>query len=141
YLREYWLPPFRAAVDAGAATVMVHSGEINGLPTHADHHILTDILRGELGFKGVAVSDWEDIKKMVTQHAVAKDEKEATRMAVMAGIDMSMVPLDYSFYDLLLQLVKEGSVPMSRIDEAVGRILRLKYDLGLFDNPLPSADQ
>jgi beta-glucosidase len=139
YLREYFLPPFTAAVKAGARTVMVNSAEINGVPGHINHHILTDILRGELGFQGVVVSDWEDIKKLVSQWKVAVDEKEATRLAVLAGIDMSMVPSDYSFGDLLVQLVKEGRVPMSRIDEAVRRILRLKFDLGLFENPTLSA--
>jgi beta-glucosidase len=137
YLREYVLPPFDAAVKAGARTVMVNSAEINGVPGHVNRYLLTDVLRGELGFKGFVVSDWEDIKKLVTQWRVAADEKEATRMAVMAGIDMSMVPSDYSFADLLVELVKEGKVPMSRINEAVRRILRVKYELGLFDNPMP----
>ncbi|HEV7844032.1 MAG TPA: glycoside hydrolase family 3 N-terminal domain-containing protein, partial [Pyrinomonadaceae bacterium] len=139
FLREYVLPPFKAAVDAGARTVMVNSGEINGVPVHVSHFILTDILRKELGFKGVAVSDWEDIKKLVNIHRVAANEKEATRMAVMAGIDMSMVPSDYSFADHLVALAKEGAVPQSRIDEAVRRILTLKYELGLFDDPMPNA--
>jgi len=106
YLREYFLPTFAAAVKAGARTVMVNSGEINGVPGHINHHILIDILRNELGFKGFVVSDWEDIKKLVTPWRVAANEKEATRMAVMAGIDMSMVPLDYSFADHLVALVK-----------------------------------
>jgi beta-glucosidase len=136
YLREYFLPTFDAAVKAGARTVMVNSAEINGVPGHINHHILTDILRDELGFKGFVVSDWEDIKKLVTIWHVAATEKEATRMAVMAGIDMSMVPLDYSFSDILIALVKEGAVPQSRIDEAVRRILRVKFELGLFDKPL-----
>ena len=139
YLREYFLPPFAAAVKAGARTVMVNSAEINGIPGHINHHILTDILRGELGFEGVVVSDWEDIKKLVSQWKVAADEKEATRLAVLAGIDMSMVPSDYTFSDLLVQLVKEGRMPVARIDEAVSRILRLKFDLGLFENPMLSA--
>ena len=136
YLREYVLPSFDAAIKAGARTVMVNSAEINGVPGHVNHHILTDILRGELGFKGFVVSDWEDIKKLVTIWRVAATEKEATRMAVMAGIDMSMVPLDYSFADHLIALVKEGAVPQSRIDEAVRRILRVKFELGLFENPM-----
>jgi beta-glucosidase len=139
YLREYFLPTFAAAVKAGAHTVMVNSAEINGVPGHINHHILTDILRDELGFKGFVVSDWEDIKKLVTVWHVAATEKEATRMAVMAGIDMSMVPLDYSFADHLIALVKEGAVPQSRIDEAVRRILRVKFELGLFENPRPNA--
>src|SRR5207247_5214444 len=109
------------------------------IPGHINHHILTDILRDELGFKGFVVSDWEDIKKLVTIWHVAATEKEATRMAIMAGIDMSMVPLDYSFSDHLIALVKEGAIPQSRIDEAVRRILRVKFELGLFENPMPNA--
>jgi len=138
YLREYVLPPFDAAVKAGARTVMVNSAEINGTPGHINQHILKDILRDELGFKGFVVSDWEDIKKLVTVWRVAPNEKEATRMAVMAGIDMSMVPLDYSFADYLIALAKEGAVPQSRIDEAVRRILRVKFELGLFENAMPN---
>jgi beta-glucosidase len=139
YLREYVLPPFDAAVKAGAHTVMVNSADVNGVPGHINHHILTDILHGELGFKGFVVSDWEDIKKLVTTWHVAANEKEATRLAVMAGIDMSMVPLDYSFSDHLIALVKEGAVPQSRIDEAVRRILRVKFELGLFEKPTADA--
>jgi beta-glucosidase len=139
YLREYVLPPFETAVKAGAHTVMVNSAEINGVPGHINRHILTDILHGELGFQGFVVSDWEDIKKLVTIWRVAANEKEATRMAVLAGIDMSMVPLDYSFADHLIALVKEGAVPQSRIDEAVRRILKVKFELGLFEKPTPDA--
>src|SRR6267143_1294642 len=139
YLREYFLPSFAAAVKAGAQTVMVNSAEINGVPGHVNHHILTDILRDELGFKGFVVYDWEDIRKLVTIWRVAPTEKEATRMAVMAGIDMSMVPLDYSFSDNLIALVKEGDVPQARIDEAVRRILKVKFELGLFENSRPNA--
>jgi len=138
YLREYVLPTFDAAVKAGARTVMVNSADINGTPGHINHHILKDILRDELGFNGFVVSDWEDIKKLVTVWRVAANEKEATRMAVMAGIDMSMVPLDYSFADHLIALAKEGAVPQARIDEAVRRILRVKFELGLFDNAMPN---
>jgi beta-glucosidase len=134
YLREYFLPPFAAAIKAGAHSIMINSGEINGTPVHADYHILTDILRGELGFEGIAVSDWEDIKRLYNTHHVASSPKEAVKMAVMAGVDMSMVPLDFTFYDYLLQLVKDGEVPVSRIDEATRRILRVKFQLGLFEN-------
>lgn len=139
FLREYFLPPFAAAIKAGARTIMVNSAEINGVPGHINHHILTEILRDELGFKGFVVSDWEDIKKLVTIWRVAPTEKEATRMAVIAGIDMSMVPNDYSFSDNLIALIKEGAVPQSRIDEAVRRILRVKFELGLFEKPMPDA--
>ncbi len=130
YLREYFLPTFDAAIKAGAHTVMVNSGDINGVPAHANHYLLTGILRDELGFKGFVVSDWADIKRLARDWRIAADEKEATRMAVMAGVDMSMVPNDYSFPDLLVSLVKEGTLPQSRIDEAVRRILRVKFALG-----------
>ena len=139
YLREYFLPTFDAAVKAGARTIMVNSAEINGVPGHVNKHVLTDILRTELGFKGFVVSDWEDIKKLVTMWRIAPNEKEATRLAIMSGIDMSMVPNDYSFADYLVALVKEGAVPQSRIDEAVRRILLVKFELGLFDKPMPDA--
>lgn len=139
YLREYVMPTFASAIAAGARSVMVNSAETNGIPGHVNKKLLTDVLYGEMKFQGFVVSDWEDIKKLVTFWKVAADEKEATRMAVMAGIDMSMVPLDYSFADLLIELVKEKKVPMTRIDEAVRRILKVKYDLGLFENPMPSA--
>src|SRR4051794_32518524 len=138
YLREYFLPSFAAAVKGGARTVMVNSAEINGVPGHVNKHVLTDILKGELGFDGFVVSDWQDIQKLVTQWKVAANEKEATKMAIMAGIDMSMVPSSYTFGDDLIALVKEGKVPMSRIDDAVRRILRVKYQLGLFENPMPN---
>ena len=137
YLREYFLPTFAAGVQAGAHTVMVNSGDINGVPAHANHHILSDVLRDELRFQGFVVSDWADIKRLVHDWRIAANEKDATRLAVMAGIDMSMVPSDYNFTDLLIALVKEGSVPQSRIDEAVRRILRVKFELGLFDDAMP----
>lgn len=137
YLREYLLPPFDAAVKSGARTVMVNSAEINGVPGHINKYLLTDVLKGEMKFDGFIVSDWQDIQKLVTQWKVAKDEKEATMMAINAGIDMSMVPYSYSFSDTLTALVKEKKVPMTRIDDAVRRILRVKYELGLFENPMP----
>jgi beta-glucosidase len=135
-LREYFLPTFAAGVQAGALSVMVNSGDVNGIPGHLNGYLLKDVLRGELGFDGVIVSDWEDVKKLASVHHAAANEKEATRLAVLAGIDMSMVPTDFSFSNLLVQLVEEGAVPMSRIDEAVGRILTMKQQLGLFDEPL-----
>jgi beta-glucosidase len=135
-LREYVLPPFAAAVKAGAMTVMVNSGEVNGVPGHVNRQLLTDVLRGELGFEGLVVSDWEDIKKVVTIHRAAASEKEATLQSVLAGVDMSMVPSDYSFADLVQQLVKEGALPVSRVDEAVAKVLMVKSRLGLFEDPL-----
>ncbi len=135
-LREYFLPPFARALKAGAHTVMVNSGEVNGTPGHANGYLLKDVLRGELGLQGFVVSDWMDIKWLVTNHHLAATEKEAMRVAILAGLDVSMVPSDYSFSNLLLELVQEAKVPESRINEAVRRILTLKYQLGLFDDPL-----
>ncbi len=136
-LREIFLPPFQEAVKAGTSTVMINSGEVNGIPVHASPYFLRTILREELGFEGLAVSDWEDIKRLHSRHKIASSPKEAVKLAVNAGVDMSMIPLDYSFYDYLVELVNEGEVSMSRIDEAVSRILKLKVELGLFENPLP----
>jgi len=132
-LREYFLPTFEAGIKAGAPTVMVNSAEVDGIPGHANHHYLTTILRGELGFKGFTVSDWADIERLYSRDKMAASPKEAVKIAVMAGIDMSMVPFDFSFYDLLLDLVKSGEVPLTRIDEAVSRILTVKYQAGLFE--------
>ena len=136
-LREYVLPPFKAAVEAGASTVMINSGEVNGVPVHGSKYYLTTILREELGFEGVAVSDWEDVIRLHTRHRIAATPKEAVRIAVEAGLDMSMVPVDYSFYDLLVELVKEGRITEQRIDVSVRRILSLKERLGLLDSPFP----
>ncbi|MCL4133913.1 UNVERIFIED_CONTAM: hypothetical protein GTU68_032145 [Idotea baltica] len=136
FLREYYLPPFKAAIDAGAATIMINSGEINGIPVHADPFILTDILRGELGFEGVAVTDWQDIIYLHTTHRISHNNRESVKKAVLAGIDMSMVPWGFSFSKDLISLVNDGEIPMDRIDEAVGRILKLKADLGLLDETL-----
>ncbi len=138
-VREVILPPFRAAVAAGARTVMVNSGEIDGEPVHASRLWLTDVLRGELGFEGVVVTDWEDIIFLHTRHRVAATMKDAVRMAVAAGVDMSMTPNDFGFADELLALVREGTVPEWRIDESVRRILTLKAELGLLDRPYPDA--
>ncbi|MDC0468239.1 glycoside hydrolase family 3 C-terminal domain-containing protein [Bacteroidia bacterium] len=134
-LREYFLPTFEAAVDAGSLSIMINSGDINGIPVHADKRILTDLLRTELKFDGVAVTDWEDIIKLNQLHKIAPTLKDAVKMAINAGIDMSMVPNDYKFSDLLLELVNEGEVSMTRIDESVRRILLMKQRLGLFENP------
>lgn len=132
-LREYFLPAFVRAIDEGAGSIMVNSSEINGIPVHANREILSDLLRDELGFEGVVVTDWEDIRYLHTRHRIAESHKEAVRLAIEAGIDMSMVPLDFSFSDALLELVTEGTISESRIDESVRRILQLKEDLGLFE--------
>ena len=135
-LLETHLPSFRAVFDAGAATVMINSGEINGLPVHADSAILIDLLRGELGFEGVAVTDWADIDKLVTVHRVAPDKKEAALMAIEAGIDMSMVAQSTDFTTNVIELVQEGRLSESTLDRSVRRILKFKDDLGLFENPI-----
>ncbi len=134
-LREYFLPPFKNAVDAGAETIMINSAEIDGIPGHANYHLLTEVLRNEWKFKGFTVSDWQDIQRLHTRDNVADSHEEAVRMAVMAGVDMSMVPFDFSFYEILVKLVKKGKVPIKRINEAVSRILRVKFMVGLFENP------
>ena len=136
-LREWFLPPFQAGILAGSPTVMVNSAEVDGIPGHANYHYLTEILRGELGFNGFAVSDWEDIKRLYIRDKLAASPREAVKMAVMAGVDMSMVPFDFSFYDLLLDLAHSGEVPLTRIDEAVSRILRVKLQAGLFERIEP----
>ncbi|HET8828925.1 MAG TPA: glycoside hydrolase family 3 N-terminal domain-containing protein [Pelobium sp.] len=136
-LREYHLPPFKAAIEAGAHTIMINSGLINGIPVHANYKILTELLRNELGFKGLVVTDWGDIENLHSRDRVAASNKEAVMMAINAGIDMSMIAYKYEpFCDDLIALVKEGKVKQSRIDEAVTRILTLKYQLGLFDTPV-----
>ena len=138
-VRERYLPPFRAAVEAGALSVMINSGEIDGVPVHISRYWLTDVLRDELGFEGVAVTDWEDIIFLHTRHRVAATMKDAVRMAVEAGIDISMTPNDYDFIDLLVELVEEGTISEDRIDVSVRRILTMKERLGLFDDPYPDA--
>ena len=135
-MRELFVPPFTAAVQAGARTIMINSGEVNGIPVHLSPALLTDLLRNELGFTGVAVTDWYDIYNLVERHHVAANRKEAIRLAINAGVDMAMVPYEVDFADLLIELAEEGAVPMARIDEAVKRILQLKVDLGLFEQPI-----
>lgn len=137
-LREYFLPSFEAGIKAGAPTVMINSAEVDGIPGHANYQYLNTILRDEMGFKGFTVSDWADIERLYSRDKMAASPREAVKIAVMAGIDMSMVPFDYSFYDLLIELVKTGEVPLSRIDEAVSRILTVKYQSGLFERNAPT---
>lgn len=134
-LREYFLPSFRQAVDAGARTLMVNSGEINGEPVHASEYLLTTVLRKELGFTGVVISDWEDVKKLESRHRVAATYKEAVFQSVTAGIDLCIVPLDLQFSTFLVELVKEKRISEERIDASVRRILALKVELGLFEHP------
>ena len=134
-LREKYFEPFKAAALAGTLTMMVNSGSINGQPVHASYEYLTKWLKEDLQWDGMLVTDWADINNLFQREHVAKDKKDAVRMAVNAGIDMSMDPYSVDFCILLKELVEEGQVPMSRIDDAVRRILRLKYRLNLFDEP------
>jgi beta-glucosidase len=136
-LREYHLPAFKAAIESGAHSVMINSGIINGIPVHANPAILTKLLKEELGFKGLVVTDWGDIENLYRRDHIAKDDKEAIMIAINAGIDMSMVAYQYEvFCDNLIALVKEGKVKQERLDDAVSRILRVKYALGLFEKPV-----
>ena len=134
-LREKHFAPFLAAVRAGALSVMVNSGVDNGMPFHANRELLTEWLKEDLNWDGLIVTDWADINNLCTRDHIAATKKEAIKIAINAGIDMSMVPYEVSFCDYLKELVQEGEVPMSRIDDAVARVLRLKYRLGLFDHP------
>jgi len=135
--REYELPGYRKAIEAGAASVMINSGDVNGVPVHGDPYLLTDVLRNKLGFDGVIVSDWEDVNRIHERHNVAPSIKEAVRQSVLAGIDMSMTPQDFLFADYVIELYEEDPEVARRVDESVRRILRLKFELGLFDNPYP----
>jgi beta-glucosidase len=134
-LREFFLPSFAAAVKAGTHTVMINSAEVNGIPVHANKYLLTDVLRKELGFKGVVISDWEDVKKLAERHRVASSYKEAVFQSVDAGIDLCIVPSDLDFSKYLIELVQEKRIPIARVNESVKRVLQLKEDLGLFDHP------
>lgn len=141
-LSEYHIEPFKKAIDAGAKTVMINSGLINGIPVHADYNLMINVLRNNLGFEGVILTDWEDIRKLHDRDKVAETQKEAVKMAINAGIDMSMVPYEYEqFFNDLVQLVNEGEVSMERIDDAVKRILKLKFELDLFENPVTNYEE
>jgi len=140
-LREYHLPSFQAAVNAGISSFMANSGLINGIPVHASHYLLTDLLKTELGFKGVIVTDWMDIENLYKRDRIATSSKDAVRMAVNAGIDMAMIPYNFEFCKNLIELVNEGAVPMSRIDDAVRRILKMKMELNLFDRPYDNTKE
>ena len=134
-MREKHFAPFLAAIRQGALSVMVSSGVDNGIPFHANRELLTEWLKEDLNWDGMIVTDWADINNLCTRDHIAATKKEAVKIAINAGIDMSMVPYEVSFCDYLKELVQEGEVPMSRIDDAVARVLRLKYRLGLFENP------
>lgn len=130
-LREYYLPTFQEAINEGALTIMINSGELNGTPVHADKEILTNLLRKEMGFDGIAVTDWEDIYKLHHTHRVAPSLKEAVYLSIEAGIDMSMTPADYRFNDYLMELVKEERISRERLETSVYRILKVKKAMGI----------
>ena len=134
-LREKYFEPFRAAAMAGTLTMMVNSASVNGVPLHASYQYLTQWLKEDLGWDGMLVTDWADINNLFSREHVAKDKKDAIRLAVNAGIDMSMDPYSVDFCILLKELVEEGAVSQERIDDAVRRILRVKHRLGLFERP------
>ncbi|MEO6758586.1 MAG: glycoside hydrolase family 3 C-terminal domain-containing protein, partial [Saprospiraceae bacterium] len=132
-LREYYLPQYAEAIKNGAMTIMINSAGFNGIPAHANKQLLTGILKGEMGFQGLVVSDWEDVKYLTSRHKVAASYKEAVKIAINAGIDMGMVANDLEFTQYLIELIKSGDIPMTRINDAVRRILRVKMLLGLFE--------
>lgn len=134
-MREKYFAPFLACLKSGALSLMVSSGVDNGMPFHANRELLTEWVKNDLNWDGMIVTDWADINNLYSRDHIASSKKEAIKIAINAGIDMSMVPYDMSFCDDLKELVKEGEVSMSRIDDAVARILRLKFRLGLFDKP------
>jgi beta-glucosidase len=145
-LQDLHLPSFQQGIDAGVATVMINSGSVNGEPVHASHHLLTDVLRGQLGFKGLTISDWQDVENLKTKYHVAATMEEAIALAVNAGMDMSMIPLDAGspdngFVPNLLKAVQDHTVSQARIDEAVSHVLALKFRLGLFEHPYVDASR
>jgi beta-glucosidase len=134
-LRQYFLPPFENAIKKGAMGVMISSNAVNGLPCHINSYYINDILKGELGFKGVVISDFSDVEFLIEAHQSAKDKREATKLAVNAGLDLIMNPYDADIVDIIVELVENGDISTSRIDDAVTRVLRLKFYLNLFDSP------
>ena len=140
-LREKHFAPFKKCVEAGALTIMVNSASINGVPVHANHELLTKWLKEDLQWDGMLITDWADIDNLYTREHIAADKKEAIQIAINAGIDMAMEPYDVNYCTLLKELVEEGKVSTERIDDAVRRVLRLKYRLQLFDHPNTGYDE
>ena len=143
YMKELYLPSFKAAVEHGALTVMINSGAVNGIPGHINHHLITETLKGEWGFKGFAVSDWEDFIMLHTVHSTSPSLADAYVQAFNAGVDMSMVPLSPQYQEycnIMVNAVKTGKISMERLDDAVRRILYVKSTLGLFERPVPTFE-
>jgi beta-glucosidase len=138
-IHEFHRPSFQAAIDAGMKTMMLNSGEVNGIPVHASKELLTGLLREKMGFDGVIVTDWADIGKLYDYHHTARSYEEATFQAIDAGVDMSMTPRSLKFNESLMNLVKKGKISENRLDDSVRRILRLKFEMGLFEHPYPSG--
>ena len=134
-LRQYFIPPFKKAIDQGAMGVTISSNAVNGIPCHINKHYITDILKGELGFKGVVISDFSDVEFLIEAHEVTMSKREATKMAVNAGLDMLMNPYDIDVVDYIVEMVENNEISMTRIDDAVTRILNLKFQLNLFNKP------
>jgi beta-glucosidase len=134
-LRQYFLPPFKKAIDDGAMGVMISSNAVNGIPCHINKRYITDILKGELGFKGVVISDFSDVEFLIEAHEITTSKREATKMAVNAGLDMLMNPYDIDVVDYIVEMVEKNEISVERIDDAVTRILRLKFQLNLFEVP------
>ena len=143
YMKELYLPSFKAAVEHGALTVMINSGAVNGIPGHINHHLITETLKEEWGFEGFAVSDWEDFIMLHTVHSTSPSLADAYVQAFNAGVDMSMVPLSPQYKEyctIMVNAVKSGKISMDRLDDAVRRILRVKSRLGLFERPVPTFE-
>ena len=140
-LRQICLPPFRKAIELGVSSVMINSGSVNGMPCHADKYLITEVLNGELGFEGFVISDWEDVTNLISNHQIAKDEREAVKLAVNAGIDVCMEPYDASFATYLIDLVKSNEVSIERVNDAVRRVLKVKFKLGLFEQQQTDASK
>lgn len=138
-IHEFHRPSFQAAIDAGMKTMMLNSGEVNGIPVHASKGLLTGLLREKMGFEGVIVTDWADIGKLYDYHHTARSYEEATFQAIDAGVDMSMTPRSLKFNESLINLVQKGKISEKRLNESVRRILRLKFELGLFEHPYPTG--
>ena len=139
-LRDWFIPPFTTGIKAGASAVLLANCELNGVSAHADRRLITDLLKRDMAFNGVVVSDWGSVSTLFEYHHVARDPKEAIKLAINAGVDLNMVPFDLAFPQMLISLVEEGEVERSRIDDAVRRVLGLKYDLGLFERPVGSPE-
>jgi beta-glucosidase len=141
-MHDLHLPPFQQAIDAGVATVMINSGSVNGIPGHANKHLLTDWLRNTAHFRGLTVSDWQDVENLQTKYHVAATYEDAVALATNAGVDMAMVPMDATRHVAALeQAVADGKISRARIDQAVGHVLALKFRLGLFEHPYTNAER